>query len=78
MANKSCFKLRRQAATDGRRVTKREAPRPIALSPKHQLAQIAVTGRLARTFYATARGAARRCDGVGRPVEPQFVAQAAI
>jgi len=78
MANKSLF-----ASYVGKLVPKasgknREGAPAYALLPKHQLAQIAATGTLSRTFYATAREQLEDVTALAAQVPPRFIAQAAI
>ena len=78
MANKSLF-----AGYAGRLLGKTNAQNrsgapAYALGPKHQLAQLAVTGTLSRTFYATAREQLDDVMALADKVEPRFLAQAAI
>ena len=78
MANKSLFasyagKLLPQATARNRA----GAP-AFELGAKHQLAQLAVTGTLSRTFYATARGQLADVAAVAGKVDPAFLAKAAI
>jgi 60 kDa SS-A/Ro ribonucleoprotein len=56
----------------------REDAPAYALSPKHQLAQIAATGTLSRTFYAEAREQLDDVTALAGQISPRFIAQAAI
>lgn len=49
-----------------------------AFGPRHQLAQLAATGCLSRTFYASAEDQLDQVLALARQVEPAFVAKAAI
>jgi 60 kDa SS-A/Ro ribonucleoprotein len=49
-----------------------------ALSPRHQLAQLAATGCLNRTFYADAKDQLDQVLALAAQVEPAFVARTAI
>ena len=49
-----------------------------ALSPQHQLAQIAATGCLSQTFYADAQSQLDAVQALAAQVEPSFVAQTAV
>lgn len=78
MANKSLF-----ASTIGKLLPKtnannREGAPAYALSPKHQLAQLAMTGTLSRTFYATERDQLADVLALVPRIEPRFLAQTAI
>ncbi len=78
MANKSLFasyagKLLPQATARNRA----GAP-AYELAPKHQLAQLAMTGTLSRTFYATAPGQLADVTALAAKIEPEFLAKASI
>jgi 60 kDa SS-A/Ro ribonucleoprotein len=78
MANKSLF-----ASYAGKLLPKagaknREGAPAYALSPRHQLAQIAATGTLSRTFYAAATEQLEDVTALARQASPRFIAQAAI
>ncbi|WP_269631227.1 RNA-binding protein [Pelomonas sp. BJYL3] len=49
-----------------------------AFSPRHQLAQLAATGCLSRTFYASAEDQLDQVLALTQELEPAFVAKAAI
>jgi 60 kDa SS-A/Ro ribonucleoprotein len=49
-----------------------------AMSPRHQLAQLAATGCLNRTFYADAQGQLDQVLAFANQVDPTFVAKTAI
>ncbi|MBB2487749.1 RNA-binding protein [Mitsuaria sp. WAJ17] len=49
-----------------------------AFSPRHQLAQLAATGCLSRTFYANAEDQLEQALALTQQLEPAFVAKAAI
>ncbi|MEZ5702915.1 MAG: hypothetical protein R3E42_14700 [Burkholderiaceae bacterium] len=49
-----------------------------ALSPRHQLAQIAATGCLSQTFYADAQSQLDAVKALAAQVEPAFVAKTAV
>ncbi len=49
-----------------------------AFSPRHQLAQLAATGCLSRTFYASAEEQLEQVLALTQQLEPAFVAKAAI
>ncbi|QTD45319.1 vWA domain-containing protein [Ottowia testudinis] len=48
------------------------------LSPKHQLAQLAATGCLNQTFYASAQDQLAQVQALAMQVEPAFVAKTAL
>jgi 60 kDa SS-A/Ro ribonucleoprotein len=78
MANKSLF-----ASIRGKLLPKADAWNAAGapaypLTAKHKLAQLAVTGTLSRTFYATAQRQLADVLAVTAEVEPRFLAQAAI
>lgn len=49
-----------------------------AFSPRHQLAQLAATGCLGRTFYASADDQLQRVLALAQGLEPRFVAKTAV
>jgi 60 kDa SS-A/Ro ribonucleoprotein len=49
-----------------------------ALSPQHQLAQLAATGCLSQTFYADAQAQLDAVQALAAQVEPEFVAKTAV
>ena len=49
-----------------------------AFSPRHQLAQLAATGCLSQTFYASAEDQLQRVLALAQGLEPAFVAKTAI
>lgn len=49
-----------------------------AFSPRHQLAQLAVTGCLGRTFYASAEDQLDQVLALAQGLEPAFVAKTAV
>ncbi|HEX8774296.1 MAG TPA: hypothetical protein VF735_12025 [Pyrinomonadaceae bacterium] len=78
MANKNLFKSlvgRLLPATDA--VNEERAP-AYAFTPKHALAQYAVTGCLNATFYASAEQQLTRVLEMCEPVEAEFIARTAI
>ena len=78
MANKSLFASIRGKLLPKANARNHEGAPAYALGPKHKLAQLAVTGTLSRTFYATAQRHLDDVLGVTAEVEPRFLAQAAI
>ncbi len=78
MANTSLFQSLRGALLP-KADTRNQAGAPAyAVTAEHQLAQLAVTGTLSDTFYATAETQLDELLGVASRVEPRFLAQAAI
>ena len=78
MANKSLFASYVGKLTPKANVRNRAGAPAYALLPQHQLAQVAVTGTLSRTFYATARSQLEDVMALVGQVEPRFIAQAVI
>jgi 60 kDa SS-A/Ro ribonucleoprotein len=78
MANKSIFASQRGQYIPRAGACNHESAPAYAMSAKHKLAQLAVTGTLNATFYADAR---HQLDGLleaAQMVEPEFVAKTAI
>lgn len=78
MANKSVF-----ASTVGKLLPRpdsrnREGAPAYAYEPRHELAQLAVTGCLNGTFYAEAREQLAAVTALCRTVDPDFIAKTAI
>jgi 60 kDa SS-A/Ro ribonucleoprotein len=78
MANRSLFASYVGKLLPKANAKNREGAPAYALSPKHQLAQIAATGTLSRTFYAAAREQLEDVTGLAGQISPRFMAQAAI
>ncbi len=78
MANKSLFASIRGKQPAKAFARNNEGAPAYALGPKHKLAQLAMTGTLSRTFYATARRQLADVLAATAEVEPRFLAQAAI
>ncbi|MEQ1716360.1 MAG: RNA-binding protein, partial [Hyphomicrobium sp.] len=78
MANKSLFASYAGKLLPRANAKNRAGAPAYALAPRHQLAQLAMTGTLSPTFYAS--GAAQLADitELARKVEPEFLAKAAI
>ncbi|MCB1485756.1 MAG: RNA-binding protein, partial [Hyphomicrobiaceae bacterium] len=78
MANKSLFASYAGKLLGRPNAKNREGVPAYALEPRANLAQVAVTGTLSRTFYAS--GAAQLADVIelAAKVEPAFIAKAAI
>jgi 60 kDa SS-A/Ro ribonucleoprotein len=78
MANKSLFAGYAGKLLPRANAKNRESAPAYAYGPKHKLAQLAVTGTLSRTFYATSRAQLADVMEQARNVEPAFLAKAAI
>ena len=78
MANKSLFASYVGKLLPKANAKNREGAPAYALSPKHQLAQIAATGTLSRTFYAAAHEQLEDVTALAGQISPRFIAQAAI
>jgi len=78
MANKALFASYVGKLLPKANVKNRQGAPSYALSPKHQLVQIAATGTLSRTFYATAREQLEDVTALAGQISPRFIAQAAI
>jgi 60 kDa SS-A/Ro ribonucleoprotein len=78
MANKSLFASYVGKLLPKANAKNREGAPAYALSPKHQLAQIAATGTLSRTFYAAAREQLDDVTALAGQISPRFMAQTAI
>jgi 60 kDa SS-A/Ro ribonucleoprotein len=78
MANKSLFQSYIGKLLPRATAQNRAGGPAYALTPKHQLAQLAMTGTLSRTFYANARDQLADVTALVPQVEPLFLAQLAI
>jgi 60 kDa SS-A/Ro ribonucleoprotein len=78
MANKSVFASMIGALLPRTDAQNFEQAPAYSYTPRHKLAQLAVTGTLNTTFYASAREQLEDVLAVAREVEPAFVAKAAI
>lgn len=78
MANKSLFARALARLLPAADTVNREAAPAYAYAPKAKLAQLAVTGTLSDSFYASAEQHLQEALDAARAVEPRFVAQAAI
>ncbi len=78
MANKSLFAAVRGALLPRTDAANREAAPAYAHGAQHTLAQLAVTGTLAGTFYAEATEQLEAVLAAARAVEPAFLAKTAI
>ncbi|WP_448954340.1 vWA domain-containing protein [Labrys neptuniae] len=78
MANKSLFASFVGKMLPGANATNRHGAPAYELTPRHKLAQLAVTGTLNQTFYASAEAHLDEVLKAAYQVEPDFVAKAAI
>jgi 60 kDa SS-A/Ro ribonucleoprotein len=78
MANLQLFKTRRGAQLSAGSALNEAGGMAYALSPKHQLAQLAATGCLNSTFYAQAQDQLDAALALAREVDPVFVAKTAV
>ena len=78
MANLQLFKTRRGAQLPAGNALNEAGGVAYALSPKHQLAQLAATGCLNSTFYAQAQDQLDAVLALAREVDPVFVAKTAV
>lgn len=78
MANKSLFASLRGAMVPKTNTRNKEGARAYAMTPKHRLAQLAVTGTLNSTFYAQGSDQLEGLLEAAQAVEPEFVAKTAI
>ena len=78
MANKSVFASKRGALIPAANTRNREGTPAYAMTPEQQLAQLAVTGTLNRTFYAEAQHQLEDMLAAAQMVEPEFLAKTAI
>lgn len=78
MANLQLFQTLRGALQPAADVRNEAGGAAYALSPKHQLAQLAATGCLNNTFYAQAQDQLDAVLALAREVDPVFVAKTAV
>jgi len=78
MANLQLFQTTRGALQPAADVRNEAGGAAYALSPKHQLAQLAATGCLNNTFYAQAQDQLDAVLALAREVDPLFVARTAV
>jgi 60 kDa SS-A/Ro ribonucleoprotein len=78
MVNTQLFKTRPGTRAPQANARNHSQAPAYALSPKHQLAQIAATGCLSQTFYADADAQLDAVTALAAQVEPAFVAQTAV
>jgi 60 kDa SS-A/Ro ribonucleoprotein len=77
MANKSLFASSR-AAVPQTNARNREGAPAYAFEPRHALAQLAVTGTMSRTFYASAEAQLEDVLKAAREVDATFIAKTAV
>jgi 60 kDa SS-A/Ro ribonucleoprotein len=78
MANLQLFQTLRGALLPSANTLNEAGGAAYALSPKHQLAQLAATGCLNNTFYAQAQDQLEAVLVLAREVDPVFVAKTAV
>jgi 60 kDa SS-A/Ro ribonucleoprotein len=78
MANKSLFASYAGKLLPRTNAKNREGAPAYALEPRHQLAQLAMTGTLSSTFYASGLAQLADVQALAAKVDPVFIAKAAI
>ena len=78
MVNTQLFQTNQGALLPAATVRNAAGAPAYALSPRHQLAQLAATGCLNQTFYANAESQLDTVLSLAQAVEPEFVAKTAI
>ena len=78
MVNTQLFQTLKGALLPAAMATNAAGAPAYALSPRHQLAQLAATGCLSQTFYADAESQLDTVLALAQQVEPAFVAKTAI
>lgn len=78
MVNTQLFHSSKGALLPQPNATNHQGSAAYALSPRHQLAQLAATGCLNRTFYADAQNQLDQVLALANQVEPAFVAKTAV
>lgn len=78
MVNTQLFQTRKGALLPEATARNAERAPAYALSPRHQLAQLAATGCLSQTFYATAQDQLDKVTALAHEVDAAFVAKTAI
>ncbi|MEK7269328.1 MAG: RNA-binding protein, partial [Planctomycetota bacterium] len=78
MANKSLFRSLMGKMLPKTDTVNHEGTPAYALPPKHALAQLAATGCMNRTFYASAEEQRDRVLALCETIEPAFIARAAV
>src|SRR5215475_12856876 len=77
MANKLLFAPGRKAAPQTNARNRAGAP-AYGMQPRHALAQLAVTGTMSRTFYASAEAQLDDVLNAAREVDAAFIAKTAV
>ena len=77
MANKSLFASSRAAVPQANTRNREGAP-AFAFEPRHALAQLAVTGTMSRTFYASAEAQLDDVLNAALEVDAAFIAKTAV
>jgi 60 kDa SS-A/Ro ribonucleoprotein len=78
MVNTQLFQTLRGALLPSAKARNAEGAPAYELTPRHQLAQLAATGCLTRTFYANADAQLEQVLALTQQLDPAFVAKAAI
>lgn len=78
MVNTQLFQTSRGALTAAANTINQEGAAAYAFSPRHQLAQMAVTGCLSQTFYASGQDQLEQLGNLVLEVDTRFTAQTAI
>ena len=78
MANKSLFASYAGKLLPRTNAKNREGAPAHVLEPRHQLAQLAMTGTLSSTFYASRRSQLADVQALAAKVDPQFIARTAV
>lgn len=78
MVSPSLFPTQRGAKLPAANALNRSGSGAYALSPRHQLAQLAATGALGSTFYVSAESQLDQVMALAQSLDPAFVAKTAI
>lgn len=78
MVNTQLFQTLKGALLPSAKARNAERAPAYELTPRHQLAQLAATGCLTRTFYANADAQLEQVLALTQQLDPAFVAKAAI
>jgi 60 kDa SS-A/Ro ribonucleoprotein len=78
MANKSLFASLKAKLIPQTNTRNHEGARAYAMEPRHKLAQLAVTGTLSRTFYASAEAQLQDVLTAAKDVDAAFIARTAV
>jgi 60 kDa SS-A/Ro ribonucleoprotein len=76
-STRNCFKPA-AALTAAANTVNQEGAAAYAFSPRHQLAQMAVTGCLSQTFYASGQDQLEQLGNLVLEVDTRFTAQTAV